>query len=225
LTADDIVGYAEPETAQSYEIGMKGEFFDRRLRLNTSMFYVDYEDIQITLNVDVGGPLLVPSLANAGVAEIKGVEVELDAVPTDWLTIQASVGYIDAEYDSFSSAALNEFPNAASFAIQNTPEWTVHVGGTATFFDNDTGRLYFRTDYSWRDEQAKDFPNIVIQDSYGVLDASLTFATPDEKWLVSLGGTNLTDEIYLLSGVGDVDTSLGTASRPKEWYLRLKYNF
>ena len=225
LTGDDIVGYAEPETANSYEIGMKSEFFDNRLRLNTSLFYVDYDDIQITLNVDVGGPLLVPSLANAGIAEIKGVEVEFDAVPTDWLNIQASLGYIDAEYDSFSPAALNEFPDANGFAVQNTPELTLHIGGTATIFDNDTGRLFLRSDYSWTDSQAKDFPNLVFQESYGILDASLTFASPDDKWLVSLGGTNLTDEIYLLSAIGDVDRSLGIASRPAEWYLRLKYNF
>jgi iron complex outermembrane recepter protein len=106
LTGDDIVGYAEPETANSYEIGVKSTLFDNRLRLNASAFYVDYDDLQLTLNVDVGGPLLVPSLANAGVGEIKGIEVEVDAVPTDWLSIQASLGYIDADYESFSPLAL-----------------------------------------------------------------------------------------------------------------------
>lgn len=225
LTGDDIIGYADPETAESYEIGMKSEFFDSRMRLNASAFYIDYDDLQLTLNVDVGGPLLVPSLANAGVAEIKGIEVELDAVPTDWLSVQASLGYIDADYDSFSDLARSQFPAANTFEIQNTPEVTVHVGGTATVFDNEKGRLFLRADYSWRDDQVKDFANFVTQESYGILDASLTYATADHKWLVSLGGTNITDEIYLLSAIGDLDVNRGTASRPAEWYLRLKYNF
>ena len=129
LTGDDIIGYADPETANSYEIGMKGEFFDNRLRLNTSLFYVDYEDFQTTLNVDVGGPLTVPTLSNAGTATIEGVELEVVAVPTDWLDIQASLGYMDAEYKTFTPEMLNEFPNADTFIFQQTPEMTLHLGG------------------------------------------------------------------------------------------------
>lgn len=227
LTGDDIIGYADPETANSYEIGMKGEFFDNRLRLNTSLFYVDYEDFQTTLNVDVGGPLTVPTLSNAGTATIEGVELEVDAVPTDWLSIQASLGYMDAEYKTFTPEMLNEFPNADTFIFQQTPELTLHLGGTVTFFDNDSGLLYLRSDYSWTDDQQKDFANDprAFQNSYGILDASLTYTTADDKWLVSLGGTNLTDKIYSISTVADPATVIATASRPAEWYLRLKYNF
>lgn len=227
LTGDDIVGYADPETAKSYEIGMKSEFLDSRLRVNAALFYVDYEDIQVTLNVDVGGPINVPSLVNAGTGTLKGAELEIVAVPTDWLDIQASLGYLDAEYDSFSDQALAEFPNANSFEFPNAPQLTLHIGGTATFFENDRGRLFLRTDFSWKDDQVKDFANLptALQDDYEILDASLNYANPDGRWLVSLGGTNLTDEIYMVSVVSDLDRSFAVASRPREWYLRFKYSF
>lgn len=227
LTPDDIIGYADPETAESYEIGFKSEFLDRRLRVNASMFDVDYDDLQVTLNVNVGGPLTVPTLANAGTATIKGAEVEVVAVPTDWLDIQASLGYLDAEYKTFTDDALANFPDAESFIFQQTPELTLHLGGTVTFLDNDSGRLFLRSDYSWTDDQQKDFANDprAFQESYGILDASLTYATADEKWLVSLGGTNLTDKIYSISTVADPEGVIPTASRPAEWYLRLKYSF
>ena len=227
LTGDDIVGYADPETAKSYEIGMKSEFLDSRLRVNASLFYVDYDDIQVTLNVDVGGPINVPSLVNAGTGTLKGAELEIVAVPSDWLDIQASLGYLDAEYDSFSEAALAEFPNANSFEFPNAPELTLHIGGTATFFENERGRLFLRSDFSWKDDQMKDFANLptAFQQSYEILDASLNYSNPDDRWLVTLGGTNLTDEIYMVSIVSDVDRSFAVASRPIEWYLRFKYNF
>jgi iron complex outermembrane receptor protein len=227
LTPDDVIGYADPETATSYEIGFKSELLDNKLRVNASLFYVDYEDLQVTLNVNVGGPLTVPTLANAGTATIKGAEVEIVAVPTDWLDIQASLGYMDAEYDTFTPDALANFPNADTFIFQQTPELTLHFGGTVTFFDNESGRLSLRGDYNWTDSQQKDFANDprAFQKSYGNLDANLTYTTVDEKWLVSLGGTNLTDEIYSISTVADAESVIATASRPAEWYLRLKYNF
>jgi iron complex outermembrane receptor protein len=227
LTPDDIIGYADPETAISYEVGFKSELLDNRLRVNASAFYVDYEDLQVTLNVNLGGPLTVPTLTNAGTASIKGVELEVVALPTDWLEIQASLGYMDAKYKTLTADTLNNFPDIKTFIFQQTPEFTLHLGGTVTFFDNDSGRLFLRSDYSWTDTQQKDFANDprALQKSYGNLDANLTYATADEKWLVSLGGTNLTDEIYSISTVADAESVLATPSRPAEWYLRLKYNF
>jgi len=226
-TPDDRIAYADPETAISYEVGFKSELLDNRLRVNASAFYVDYEALQATINLDLGGPLLVPTLANVGTASIKGVELEVVAVPTDWLEIQASLGYMDAKYKKLSAATLNNFPGIQNFRFQQTPEFTLHIGGTATLFDNDSGRLFLRSDFSWTDSQQKSFENDprALQKSYGILDASLTYATTDDKWLVSLGGSNLTDEIYSISTVADPESVLATPSRPAEWYLRLKYNF
>lgn len=226
LTADDIIGYADPETAISTELGMKGEFFDKRLRVNASLFQVDYDDIQVTYNVTFDS-VPVPTLANAGEADIKGAELEIVAVPTNWIQIESSLGYIDAQYESFNADALASYPGAADFDFANTPKLTFHLGTTVTFFDNDNGRLFFRGDYSWKDEQYKDFSNspTLLQESYGIVDMSLNYANSDNSWLISLGATNLTDEIYVVSGVADADRTFAIASRPREFSARFKYYF
>jgi iron complex outermembrane receptor protein len=228
---DDIISYAGPEKALSYEVGLKSEWFDRRLRLNVAAFYTKYEDIQVTYVVDPDGdgPIgqFVPVLANAGTADMKGLELEVTAAPTEWLRIDGSFGYIDAEYTRFSADALANFPNAINLRLQNTPETTANVGVTLVAFDNQRGRLFARADYSHRSSQYKEFSNdpALFQRGYGILGASVTYVTPGKNWEVAVGGTNLTDEAYIISGETSSEYSRAFVSRPREWYARLKYQF
>jgi iron complex outermembrane receptor protein len=97
---NSIVGYAGPERATTYEVGLKSELLDRKLRLNLAAFYTDYKGVQITYNTDpfnTGVPF-VPTLANAGNAHIKGLEVESSFAPVKALRIDGSLGYVDAKY-------------------------------------------------------------------------------------------------------------------------------
>jgi iron complex outermembrane receptor protein len=230
---DDIVSYAGPETAVTYEAGLKSEWFQRRLRLNVAAFQTDYDDIQVTYNIDPdgAGPIgnFVPVLSNAASAQIRGIEIEASLAATDWLRVDSSVGYVDAEYTYFSPLARANYPGIESAELPNTPEWTANIGGTVTFMDNVAGRLALRLDYSYRSEQFKEFTNspILKQDAYGVLNAALTYVTPGAQWQVSLGGTNLTDEAYMVNGVANPGTGFFQAavSRPREWYLSLRYGF
>ncbi|WP_157218090.1 TonB-dependent receptor [Flavisphingomonas formosensis] len=230
---DDIVSYAGPEKATSYEVGLKSELFDRRLRFNIAGFYTDYKDIQITYNIDPdgAGPIgaFVPVLANAASARIKGIEIESSAAVTDWLRFDGSMGYTDAEYRHFSAQALANYPAAATFKIPNTPKWTYNIGGTATAFDDGKGRLQLRVDYAWRSGQFKEFSNdpALYQKSYGILNSSVTYRTPGKHIEASVGVTNLTDKTYIVSGVSNagIGYTQATISRPREWFLRLRYSY
>jgi iron complex outermembrane recepter protein len=230
---DSIVSYADPETAVTYEVGLKSEWFGRRLRLNVAGFHTDYDDIQVTYNIDPdgAGPIgnFVPVLSNAASARIRGIELEGSLAATEWLRFDAAVGYIDAEYTYFSALARANYPGIESAELPNTPEWTANIGGTLTFMDHSAGRLALRADYSYRSEQFKEFTNspVLRQDAYGVLNAALTYTTADEQWQAALGGTNLTDEAYMVSGVANPGTGFFQAavSRPREWYLSLRYGF
>ena len=231
---DDIVSYAGPEKATSYEIGVKSELFDRRLRFNVSAFYTDYKDIQITYNIDPDGdgPIgaFVPVLANAATARIKGVEIESSAALASWLRLDGSLGYIDAEYRRFSAQALANYPDAATFRMPNTPKWTFNLGGTATLFEDDTkGRAQIRVDYAHRSSQFKEFSNdpALYQDAVGLLNASITWRLPGRHIEASFGATNLTDKIFIVSGVSNtgIGYTQAVVSRPREWFLRLKYTY
>lgn len=89
-----------PEKIDAYEIGLKGEFLDRRLRLNAAGFYYDYQDIQIGL---ITGPGL-QTVQNAASAKVYGLDLDLLAAPTDNLTLRAALNLLDTKYGSFPNA-------------------------------------------------------------------------------------------------------------------------
>ncbi len=65
-------------------------------------------------------------------------------------------------------------------------------------------------------------------DGYSVFGANLSFELPDTQWKVSAGVTNLTNERYLLGGYSDLQqtgATTGTFSRPREWFLKLRYRY
>lgn len=220
-----IIPAFDPETVSMFEVGLKSELFDRRMRLNIAAFTNDYKDLQLLALTGVGG--LVPVIFNAGDATIQGIEVESEAVVTDWLRVNAAVGYLNNEYDRVD-------PNTAGVSIDNklvnTPDWTWTVGATVDLWsDSRYGAISLRTDWSHKGEQYKDPSNepLLFQDDYDVLNASLRWTSANENWEAVLGVTNLTDEIYIVSGIDNDGTGITAAnpSRPQEWFLRVKYTY
>lgn len=80
----------DPEELTSYELGIKSQFLDNRLRVNAAGYYMDYEDAQAQLFID-GVQLFV----NAAESTIQGLELEVEAIPLDGLTLSATLGITD----------------------------------------------------------------------------------------------------------------------------------
>ncbi len=96
----------DEETVTSYELGIKADLFDSSLRINSALFYVDYEDKQVaSFEAGTGGATNV--IYNAGQAEITGLEIELTAQITDAVRLNVNYGHIDAEFDEFISGRLD----------------------------------------------------------------------------------------------------------------------
>ena len=88
----------DPEVVDNYEIGFKSELFDRRVRLNASAFFMQYDDKQEDIDVPVpSGTGRENRTINASSAEMKGVELDMTAVPIDGLTLTGNFGYLDAK--------------------------------------------------------------------------------------------------------------------------------
>ena len=92
----------DPEILDAFEVGVKSELFDRRLRLNGSAFYYKYDDIQVTAISGAGTGIL----ENAAKARLFGFDVDFTAVPTDRLTIRGGMSYLDSKYKKYTSAQL-----------------------------------------------------------------------------------------------------------------------
>ena len=202
LTPTSRDGYA-PETVDSYEAGLKGYFFDRRLSLNTAVFYAQYKDQQVTLQTPVGASI-ASQVLNVGESHMSGAEVEGVAFLTPELSANFSLGYIKAEFDEYR--ALNPLTGqiedfADSRVFQNTPEWTGAFSLTYQRDLGDRGRISFIPSAAYRSAFSMfEVPSRLDQGAYWLYDASLVWTSASERYRVGLHGKNLGDETYRIGG-------------------------
>jgi outer membrane receptor protein involved in Fe transport len=219
------------EKATTWEGGVKSTLLDRRLQVNAAVFSTNYRDIQ--LNIQVGTS---PTISNAGNARIRGFELEVVAAPVRGLTINGSVGYIDAHYTSVSAAPAavgGATPFQAGTLVgqelPKTPKWKINVSPRYETRLGNGGSIVVLGDWThsssaWNDTQRTFLLQRVPSD---IVNASASYREPDGKWSLTAGGTNLTDKRFLTSGGSNLATGaiFGTYNRPREWYLRFGFDF
>ncbi|HPE30850.1 MAG TPA: TonB-dependent receptor [Parvularculaceae bacterium] len=118
----------DKETVDSYELGLKSSFFDKRLTLNIAAFLSNYDNYQVNQFVDLGGGRTSIRITNAASVKTKGVEVEFSLQATDDLMIQGSAGYLDADFDSFPGGGTAG-ADASGKKLINAPEFSAAIGG------------------------------------------------------------------------------------------------
>lgn len=214
-----------PETLESFEIGVKWQGWDDRIRLNVAGFISEYSDVQIQLFETGGGPLT----QNAGVADIIGLELELTLAPTENLLFNAGFGYIDADYDELNLPTTNIAQGITlDTKLPNTPKTTLNISGEYSL-PVAWGELVVRGDYRYTDDLFNDAQNstFLFQKAYHTFNASLTFSTNDDAWDIVLFGTNLTDERFITSGDSNFGLGFHEANynRPRELGVSLRYRF
>jgi iron complex outermembrane receptor protein len=221
----------EPETAETIEVGVKLDPTDT-LRINIAAFSSDYDDIQMTYRLGV-----VPLLFNAGVASIDGGEIELSWTPVPKLHLDASLGYLDAGFDSITPPPpFGPVTPTATATLDSrlpfTPEWQGHFGMSYDFVLGNDWRLTPRADVSYTAEQFFDAGNsveIAQTEDVTLVNASFTLASGDDKWRFMLSGFNLTDELYPVAGTSSLTTASGYAeiiyARPRNVTLSATWSF
>jgi iron complex outermembrane receptor protein len=120
----------DDETSANYEVGVKSTFADNRLLLNASLFWIDIEDQQVFNFIAplVPGGLPTSAIENAVSSRVRGVELEIVAIPTERLTVAANAAYNDTGYNDYVRrfSATDQFVmNGLDF--ENTPENTANV--------------------------------------------------------------------------------------------------
>ena len=219
-----------PEEAQTFEVGTKLDLLDNSLRLNFAIFSSDYTDMQLTYR----GPApagVAPFVTNAGETSIDGAEVEITWVPTEDLSIEASVGYLDATIDSLSNIPFAVLPPGLveGNRLPYAPELQGHFGIGYTMHAGNL-EIVPRVDVSYQGETFFDATNtreIAQDDAVTTVNVQLQVRT--EKWRFIGGLNNATDETYPVAGNSSLTTGSGYAeiaySRPQEWFLTVEYDF
>lgn len=209
------------EEVTAYEIGYKGDLFDRRLRLNLAAYNNTYDDLQRTILGVSPTAGVVQSVFNAAAATVRGVEAELTAIVTNNFEVTAAYGYTDAQYDEFLGVTN---PGALSFV--RIPE---NTGTLATRYERgleNGGRIVARAAAQYTSEYFYDDTNLLKQDGYTLIDANLAYTLPSGDWTVTLWGKNLTAEEY--SPWGSTLGALGEnrfPAAPRTFGIRLQARY
>ena len=211
-----------PESVKVYEGGFKLEADNQRVRLNGAVFRTDYTNLQVAVFNGIA-----PVTENAAAALIEGAELELNAVPVDHLMLDLGAGYLNARYTQVNSDATQI---TLSDHLVYTPRWNINFGPSYEFRLGNIGHLTVRSDVSYRTTVYNDAANTpaLIQPSYATVGASAAWTSRDKSWQVILGGTNLTNKRYIISGFADPEVqSIAEASfgRPAEWSLTVDHRF
>jgi iron complex outermembrane receptor protein len=222
----------EAETADSYEVGFKSTLGGGSTIVNGAVFKADYSNFQ-TNNFYFIGTTLVTSLTNAGDVSTQGAELEFVTKPNDVVTLSGGIAYTDAQIEKFNTP-----PGQAPTAVKGDPlpfapkwkgnlsaEWRLALG-SIDVIPSVTG--------SYQSDQYADIGRRAALanrkiDAYGTIDATLAFATKDDRYRLTLVGRNLTDQSYaaLLQTGGPAGTVRYVIPRDADRYFgaQLRVNF
>lgn len=231
-TYDAAVTPYDPETVDNFEIGMKSEWLDRRLRLNASGYLMKYSDKQEELSVPVaiaGGTGQQTLFINAADVEIKGLELELTAIPVEGFSLTASLGLLDAKFKDFIDPLTGQ--SLTNLKLRRAPEVTATVS-PAFEWSALGGKLMLGADVHYTSSYENTFLNSP-QSSNGsqtVVDASVTYLRGNTE--LAAFGRNLTEEDGYTIGL-DVARNLAfpglwtfVGARPPRTYgIRLTQRF
>ncbi len=223
----------EPETVDTFELGFKSEPTDS-LRLNATLFYSDYTDMQQTVSVAVDDGTFAQRVVNAGQATIAGVELDVTYAASDNVTLNLGVGYMDTSFDEFLDVnpITGEYGDQSDITdLPNTPELSVN-GGVNYTLAADIGDFVFTATASYRSE-TQIFPYAVEaldEDEYTIVNAGVSFYHTDGNWSASLQGRNLLNTEARIAGynfatTGLEETIIGYYNDPSTVSLTVKYEF
>jgi iron complex outermembrane recepter protein len=232
-------GY-DPETLTSYEAGVKTDLFDRRLRLNTTLFYMDLKDKQINqFQAGSGGALSITT--NAAQAKFKGIELEIDAVPLPGLRLNGNFGYVDREFDKFVvlNPITNVFQDVSDEAHFNYAASTTYNVGAEYTVPGEVagGQLSVRADYTYRSQiYFNVVPSLTLFDEqikspgFGLLDGRVSLTDIPVGAVVaavSVWGKNITNKNYRTSGTdfGSLGFAVNTYGEKRTYGVDVSVKF
>lgn len=237
------------ETSTSHEVGLKADFPEQNVRINTSLYSAEVDDFQANTFAGVGF-----NLQNAGVYEVQGLELEALWLATDDLEVKLAYAHTNAKYKEF---ARGNCWNAYEFHYTADGQPAADPGASAgnAYCDRKGGRpegepidyavlslkqsfepsegvyAYFQAEYSYFGDMILDGSDdpLVKQEAYGLLNMRLYFNFEEYDTDLIFWGRNVLDEEYI--GGTNFNTPLqtgkinGFVSEPATFGVTVKKRF
>ncbi len=229
-------GPVRPETATDYELGLKSEWFDRRVRVNLALYQTNYSNKQETKVVIVNNAPLT-QIVNAANARIRGIEGQFAAVPFKGLTLNATFDYLQGVYTRYPNALGPDghiIASASGDSFNNRP-WQVDLGARYEH-DLGPGSVAIQGDYAWTSRVTQNELNIDplepvalrnrLNASFGIVNARLEYNLRDKGLTLAVFATNLLDKHYQVAGVSGLPGFyLGNTMEPRMWGISVRKTF
>ncbi len=198
----------EPEFSNTYEAGVKGDYFGGAARFNVGFFRTEFEDLQVS--VFNGLDFVVD---NAAEAISQGIEIDgMMLLPAGFL-LTTTFSWLDAYYESFpegpcqtqaytESSDDGDFCDLTGAPLAGTPEFQFTLGVN---YLNQLGNMPFDlivgVDYYWQDDVlfSTDQDPEDFQEAYALVGARIGLRDDNGIWSFTIFGRNLTDETVLIS--------------------------
>lgn len=122
----------DPETVDTFELGFKTEFLDNRVTLNVAAFLSNFNNKQEEIVRPAAGAGQETLVLNAASATIKGLEAEFRAQPMEGLSLNGSVGLLDAGYDEFDTLVNGVLTDVSNRDLRRAPDLSASLGANYT---------------------------------------------------------------------------------------------
>ncbi|MCZ6890558.1 MAG: TonB-dependent receptor, partial [Gammaproteobacteria bacterium] len=208
-----------PEESLNYEVGFKSTWLDQRATFNVTLFYSEFKELQQIVSNPASDPTgaLGTFVQNAGELEHKGVEIEYDALATDWLRFFGALTYLDSEFKDFDGTVcpqLGDVPaSVANPALCDqtglpnirTPKWRMNHSVEVSGLFAGTGYGWFgRLSGIWVDDHYvsadRDFRS--FQESFWIWNMSAGINSASGKWRAQFWMKNMDNEFWK-RGIGN----------------------
>lgn len=220
-------GSTEPfdeEKITNYEAGFKSTLMEGRLRLNGSIYYYDFEDLQFLVG---DGTTIIAK--NAGSATGLGIDIEAMYMITENLSISANLGWLDAEYGDDVVETDGNVIVQDGQDLAYAPSLSGNLGIDYLLPLDELGEIRAHLNYAYTGERTHNgasTDSIYEEDASGLLSTRVSWLSSDENWEVAAWGTNLTNE-DVIESLGGVTDDFGFISsrrgEPRMYGVELSY--
>lgn len=177
-----------------YELGIKSNLLENKLHLKAALFHDDRHEQQVKSSTGRiranGSTEFVDFIGNAAEGTNNGVEVEAVWYPSEQLGLTASLGLLDATFDSFVNSENQDLSGRDQ---AHAPGYMAHLAA-----DYNLGAWSLSVSLDAKDEFYFSDSHNVQSDSYELLNMNLSYS--GEQWSVSFWGRNLTNQDYAVRG-------------------------
>ena len=208
----------EAQTAENYEIGVKGSLIEGLMAFSASVFRVYYEDQQFFF-ITTDPPS--QNIANIDETRVDGAEVEVSARPVEGLEISAGLGLTDAEIRAFA-----EGPTSVGNRSPQNPDYTFNLSAQYRFALTPTLDLRTYASYRRQGSMYWDAPNTLRTEPKDFVNARLFLEA--DRWSVGIFGRNLANEQYPTIAAADAvgpDLNLRIPSSRRSYGVEAAYRF